>query len=723
MPTAISSVKQDFLASITVALVAIPLCLGIALACNVSLISGLISGVIGGIVVGFISESRVSVSGPAAGMIAVIISIIATLHSFEAFLFALVIAGIIQLIAGLLKGGFIANYVPTNVIQGLLAAIGILIILKQLPIAIGLYAKPNELIASLKGAEENLNLSYLFQTMGQIRLLALIVTLVSLAILLSWDKCFPKIAKIVPASVVVIIVAIILNSFANSYFPGIGLKNAMLVNIPVTDSFKEFLQQFKHPNFSALTNIDVYTSALMIAVIASLETLLNIEGIEKIDKRHRYTSRNRELIAQGAGNILCGLLGGLPVTSVIVRSSVNIYAGARTKLSTILHGFFLLISITFLGKLLNHIPLAALASILIYTGYKLTNVGLYRKAYQEGKRYFIPFLITTIAIVFTNLLLGIFIGLTTSIIFILYYNSKNGLTIVTEQHTAGEVLRFILPQQITFLEKAAIVEALNKIPKASKVIIDANATDYIDNDVLNVIKDFKDEQSHEKKILLNLTGFKRHYSLKDQTKFINATTRDAQKNIDHAEALTILKEGNKRFVQNTPIHKDYKHQILATSTSQHPIAVVLSCIDSRVPVEIVFDQTLGDLFVARVAGNVATKAIMGSLEFACEVAKTKLVVILGHEECGAIQAACDNVKLGNVTHILDKIKFAIDAVKKEPSTNQDNLVTRVVEENVKFTKEYILANSTILHRLYEHSEINIVGAVYDIHTGKVKFGE
>lgn len=709
-----ANLKQDFFASIAVALVAIPLCLGIALASGVPLFSGILSGIIGGIVVGFISESRVSVSGPAAGMIAVIIGVMTELRSYELFLMALTIAGVFQIMIGCLRGGFIANYVPTNVIQGLLAAIGILIIVKQLPIAIGYYQDPHMVQTALENSEQTLDIPYLFGSIFYVHEMAVIITLVSLGILFSWENYLSKLSKIIPASVAVIFVAVLMNLFARQISPDFALNNSHLVNMPVTHSFSELLSQFTFPDFSQWHNLKIYLYAGMIAIIASLETLLNIEGIEKIDRKHRYTSRNRELIAQGAGNIVSGLLGGLPITSVIVRSSVNIYAGAKTKLSTVLHGVILCVSVVFIPKYLNYIPLSALAAILMYTGYKLASVHLFQKAYSAGTRYFLPFLVTTVAIVFTNLLLGISIGLTVSILFILHYNSRNSLTVVNEAHTSGNVLRVILPQQITFLNKATIIDELNRIPKHSKVLIDANSTDYIDTDVLGVIQDFKEEQAPEKKIMLNLSGFKDHYEIKDQINFINATTYDVQMKLTHKDALKILIEGNKRFVSGTPIHKDYKHQIAATSQSQHPIAVILGCIDSRVPVEIIFDLTLGDLFVTRIAGNVANLDVVASIEFACKVAEAKLVVVLGHSECGAIKAACDNFKLGHITQLIEKIKPAID---KERKISLD----RVIENNVELTKAYLISHSEILKTLLNNNEINIVGAIYDVHTGSVVF--
>lgn len=721
----LNTIKHDFLASITVALVAIPLCLGVALASGVPLFSGILSGIIGGIIVGLISESRVSVSGPAAGMISVVILSITALGGFQNFLLVLTMAGVIQVLTGILRGGFIADYIPTNVIQGLLAAIGILIIVKQIPIALGYYAEPNGLHTTLKSAEETLNIPYLLNSFRHLHILAIFISLISLIILSTWKNYFPKIAKTIPASVIAILVSILISKISICYFPAFSLNPVHLVNIPVNETFSQFINQFTHPDFTKLSTINFYGYAVMIAAIASLETLLNLEGIEKIDKRHRYTSRNRELVAQGFGNIASGLLGGIPITSVIVRSSVNINSGAKTKLSTIIHGVILLISITLIPKYLNAIPLAALAAILIHTGYKLASAELFKKTYAQGMRYFLPFLITTTAIVFSNLLTGIFIGLTTSIIFILHHNSKNGLTVVNESHTFGKVLRLILPQQVTFLNKAAIVEKLNTIPTASKVVIDASNADYIDNDVLGVIRDFKEEQAPEKDILLNLTGFKNNYDIKDQTKFINATTYDIQKNLTPDDAFKILIEGNKRFVLGTPIHKDYKQQMRLTSQSQHPIAVVLSCIDSRVPVEMIFDVTFGDIFVARIAGNIANLDILGSIEFACEVAQAKLVVVLGHKGCGAIKAACDHLQLGHITQLIKKIQPAIDMENITPNCNSNNedFVNRVIKNNVDLTKKHLNENSHILKTLTNKGSIKVIGAIYDIHTGKVIFEE
>ena len=720
-------IKSDFLSSIVVTLVAIPLCLGIALACGVPLFSGILSGIIGGIVVGIISQSSFSVSGPAAGMVAIVIAAIAQLGSYELFLLALIIAGLMQIVSGILRIGFIANFVPTNVIQGLLAAIGILIIVKQIPLALGYYADPNKLQYSLKAAEETFDFHTLLSIFHHLNITATLITIVSLAILLSWEKIFPRITRIIPSAIVVVIVAILINKVCNTVDPQIALNGSShLVNIPMSNTLSEFFSQFKHPDFSGIYNSNIYLYAFMLAAIASLESLLNVEAIEKLDKKNQYTSRNRELVAQGLGNMCSGFLGGLPITSVIVRSSVNINAGAKTKLSTILHGILLLISVTLIAHYLNMIPLAALAAILIHTGYKLSSVTLFKTAYRQGIRYFIPFLVSVIAIVFSNLLLGILIGLSVSIAFILQYNSKNGVITVNEAHTSGNVLRLILPQQVTFLNKASIIETLNKLPTHSKVTIDANSTDYIDNDILGVIEEFKEHQAQNKNILLNLIGFRNHYDIKDEVKFINATTYDVQMSLSPDSVLKILIEGNKRFINNTPIHKDFKQQMTATALSQHPIAVVLSCIDSRVPVELIFDVTLGDIFVTRIAGNIGNLDIAGSIEYACKVANAKLIVVLGHKECGAIKAACDHFKLGNITQLIEKINPAIDQEKEnrhyhDCTSSNTAFVTHVTRNNVELTQKYLYETSEVLRSLLHEQKIKMIGAMYDVQSGVVEF--
>lgn len=724
------NLKYDFIASIVVFLVAIPLCLGIALASGAPIFAGILSGVIGGIVVGWISESQVSVSGPAAGMIAVVIAAISQLGGYQPFLLALFIAGFIQIAIGVLRAGFIADYVPSNVIQGLLAAIGVLIIVKQIPLAFGYFPQTETLQTSLKEAQGTLDSQPIVHLLSHIDPGAVLITLISLLVLIYWGKLKYFRINALPSAIVVVVLATLINAFFIEFMPQLALDKANLINLPLNGDFASLLANFKHPQFSQWTNPSVYLYAFMIAVIGSLETLLNLEAAEKLDKKHHYCSRNRELVAQGVGNSLAGLLGALPITSVIVRTSVNINAGGKSKYSTIFHGFLLLASLLLFPGLLNKIPVAALAAILIHTGYKLTNLYLYKNAYRQGFVYFFPFLVTVVAIIFTNLLLGIVIGLCTSIFFILRYHSKSAFTTVYERHPSGDIIRLILPHQVTFLNKAGIINGLKKLPPDSKVVIDAKNTSYIDTDILEIIQDFKNIQENKlrgnRNILLNLEGFKEHYAIKDQTNFIYATTFDVQENLSPVDILTLLKEGNQRFINSTPIHKNYKQLVGATAKSQHPIAVILGCIDSRVPVELIFDLSVGDVFVVRVAGNIANDDILASLEFACEIAKAKLIVVLGHTGCGAIDAACHHTKLGHLTQLVNKIAPALNRVKKQLGDENmlsPGFINQVTVENIELTKQYIVKHSSILARLIDSQKIGMVGALYDVASGHVLLGE
>lgn len=720
-----NTIKSDFVASVVVLLVAIPLCLGIALASGAPLFSGLLAGIIGGIVVGVLSNSSISVSGPAAGMIAVVLATTSALGSFHGFLLALFLAGFIQMLIGLLRAGFIAVYIPLNVIQGLLAAIGILIIIKQLPLAFGYISQPDILAHALAVTQQTFSLVPLFFLVHHVHMGATLISLVSLLILAYWPKIPLKVCQVVPAAIITVIVAVLLNYLLTIFYPTLALSNSHLVNIPVNESFSSIITQFQHPKFSDLENYNVYFYAVMIAIVASLETLLNLEAAEKMSKTRTYVSHNRELVAQGVGNALSGLLGGLPITSVIVRSTVNIQAGGKTKCATIFHGILLLLALVFVPHWLNQIPIAALAAILIYTGYKLARISVFKEMYAKGFDCFFPFLVSLIAIIFSNLLSGVLIGLGTSFFFILRQNSKNRLLTVNEVHPSGEVLRLILPQHATFLNKAAISATFKAIKNNQKVVLDARATDYIDYDVLEIIKEFKEYQAVEKNINLNLEGFKTYYKLKNQLNFITATTYDVQSSLTAEKILKILKEGNQRFVCNTPIHKNYPQQVAATIKSQHPIAVMLSCIDSRVPVELIFDLSVGDTFVARIAGAVLNEDILASIEYACHLAGAKLIIILGHENCGAIKAACENVNFGHIPHLVHKIKPAIETAMHSTESgyhiDDPSFLSSVVSCNVELVKKNLYERSELLRKLIDNGTLGLVGAVYDVATGKVAF--
>lgn len=716
--------KFDFIAAIVVFLVAIPLCLGIALASGAPLFSGIISGIIGGIIVGGVSGSQVSVSGPAAGMAAVVVAALVQLGDFNTFLLALAFAGLLQILIGILKAGFVADYVPSNVVQGLLCAIGILLLIKQLPLAFTLSADYNELKAHLLETTDVITLSPILGLANHINAGAMIITTVSIAIMIYFDLGKNKIIKGLPAPIVVVLVGILLNEVFIWTDTSLSQNSPQLVNIPKTNGLNDFLGQLQFPNWDALTNPKIYFYALLISIVASLETLLNVKAGERLDLKKRHSSNNRELIAQGIGNFTSGLLGGIPITSVIVRTSINIQAGAKTKISTMLHGVFILFAVMLLPGALNKIPLSSLAAILIYTGYKLNKPNIYKQIYAQGSDRFIPFIVTLISIIVFNLLAGILIGLLCSLFFILKSHSIARIDILQETHPKGIVNRLVLPQQVTFLNKATLVAELNSIPKHSRLIIDARYSQYIDKEILDLLNEFMHGEAPNKNISLHLTGFEDHYDIHNTLDFINVTTYDVQSNLRPDQVLNILQEGNQRFLEDAPIHRSNKMDIHYTAQTQHPIAVVLGCIDSRVPVETIFDLTFGDIFCARVAGNVINDDILASIEYACNVVGAKLIVVLGHTRCGAIQSACDGIVKGHITQLLDKIKPAIMA---ETSTQENrnganaNYVNRITELNVANTLQTIYQRSEILKSMIDNDEISIIGALYNVETGKVTF--
>lgn len=715
-----SSLSKDFAASIVVFLVALPLCLGIALASGAPLLSGVLAGIIGGLVVGIISQSHTSVSGPAAGLAAVVLASITKLGNFETFLLAVVLAGTIQLVAGIFKGGFIANYIPSNVIKGLLASIGILLILKQIPHAVGFDKDQEGDFAFFQPDGEN-TFSEFLNVLNYFSWGAVIIAAISILILIFWDKTPLKKIQFFPASLFVVLLGVLLNYLFQSYFPTLAIEDKHLVNIPKFSGLDSIITT---PSFAAIANAKVWTVAFTIAIVASLETLLNLEAVENLDPLKRQASPNRELVAQGIGNILSGLIGGVPITSVIVRSSVNINAGAKTKMSAILHGVFLLISLVLLAPLLNKIPLASLAAILLLTGYKLAKISLFKDMYSKGVNQFVPFVATILAIVFTDLLIGVFIGLAVSILFLLRSNFKNPFSIQKEKLHIDEIVRIELPNQVSFLNKASIKETLWNIPEASRVIIDATNANYIDNDILEIITDFKNTTSKDKNIKLNILGLKDKYQLDDHIQFVNVLDKEAQQKLHPDEVLQILKRGNQRFITGNKTEKYLQHQVNATSFGQNPFSVILSCIDSRTTTEHIFDLGLGDIFSVRIAGNILNEDILGSMEFATKVVGVKLVVVLGHTKCGALVGACNHVKMGNLTTLLDKVVPAIEREKTVTENRDGNnmiFVNKVAVENVLHTIERIRKESTIINELEQSGTIKIVGAMYDVATGKVNF--
>lgn len=506
--------KTDILAGVVVFLVALPLCLGIALASGAPLFAGIISGVIGGIVVGVLSKSELSVSGPAAGLTAILLAAIGTLGSYETFLLAVVLAGAIQILLSLVKAGTISNYFPSNVIEGMLTAIGIIIILKQLPHAIGYDADNEGDFFFIENKTGHNTFTAIIDAINYSHLGAIIVTLTSLAILIAFNKVeLLRRIKVVPGALVAVIVGVTINEIFKASGSNLVISQEHLVNLPVPKSFGDFFGQFSMPNFAAIGNVEVWITGLTIAVVASIETLLCIEASDKLDPLKRYTNSNWELLTQGTGNILSGMIGGIPMTSVIVRTSANINSGGRTKIATITHGILLVIAVLSIPSILNKIPLACLAAILLMIGYKLASPAVFIHMWRSGKYQVIPFIVTVVAVVFTDLLEGVAIGLVVSIFFILRANLKLAYFFKKEEYKDGEVITIKLAQEVSFLNKAAIKQTLNHLPENSKVTIDATDTFYIDHDVVQLIRDFLTIGSKDKGVQVMLQGFKDEYKM------------------------------------------------------------------------------------------------------------------------------------------------------------------------------------------------------------------
>jgi len=484
------NLQHDLPASLVVFLVAVPLCLGIALGSEAPLFSGIIAGIIGGIVVGFISRSPLGVSGPAAGLIPIVAAAIASL-GFQGFLVAVMVGGVIQILFGLLRFGIIGYYFPSSVIRGMLTGIGLIIILKQIPHIFGVDQDfEGDFAFNQKDGETTF--SEFGNILGQFSTTAMIISAVSLAILILWEQQFMKkikVFQIIQGPLVVVVVGILFNSYFSG-IEGMALKAEQVVNIPVAKGWDSFLGLFTTPDFSYLGNREVYITGAIIALVASLETLLCVEATDKLDPYKRITPTNRELFAQGTGNIISGLIGGLPITQVIVRSSANIQSGGRTQTSAIIHGFLLLISVLVLPDLLNMVPYASLAAILLMVGYKLAKPSIFKQMYRKGWVVFVPFVITVLAIVLTDLLIGIGIGLVLAILFILYNNFRLPYFVDKDGDPDNNTVRIELAQDVTFLHKANIIRTLKNIPEDTKVIIDGSKAVNIDPDIIEIIEDF-----------------------------------------------------------------------------------------------------------------------------------------------------------------------------------------------------------------------------------------
>lgn len=501
------NLKKDFPASIVVFLVALPLCLGIAMASGAPLFAGIVTGIVGGVVVASISGSQLSVSGPAAGLTVIVLGAIAQLGSYQVFLLAVVLAGIMQLLLGIIKAGTIGNYFPSSVIEGMLAAIGITLILKQIPHAFGVDTSFFIDEQVFKSKEGNL-LELIVNAADHISPAAFVVSIVSILVLVFWSRI--KQISAVPAPLVVVLFGIGAGYLLNGTTYQFGKDH--LVNIPIVTGWTGFKSLFLTPDFTALGNKDVWIVAVTIAIVASLETLLSIGAVDKIDPIKRVSPTNRELVAQGFGNITSGMFGGLPLTSVIVRSSANVNSGARTKVSAVLHGSWLLLSLLLIPGLINMIPLACLAAILIVTGYKLARITLFKEMYKKGWDQFVTFTVTIIAVLLTDLLVGVGVGLVVAIFYLLRINMRNSYFFKIVNEGNKKNIRIKLAEEVSFLNKAAIQIVLTRIPNETNVIIDGTSSRYIDPDVLETIFNYK-HNAYTKAVIVTLENIKVHYTI------------------------------------------------------------------------------------------------------------------------------------------------------------------------------------------------------------------
>ncbi|MCH4822338.1 SulP family inorganic anion transporter [Gramella lutea] len=484
--------NKDFPASIVVFFVAIPLCLGIALASGAPLFSGLIAGIIGGIVVGAISGSSLGVSGPAAGLAAIVLAAITNL-GYENLLLAVVIGGAIQIGFGLLKAGIIGYYFPNSVIKGMLTGIGIIIILKQIPHFFGYDSDPQGDWAFFQVDGEN-TFSEIFNMFNNISPGATLIAIIGMTILILWEAVLSKKGKFfkLVQGPLVAVVAGIVYYLVTKDSETLAVSKDHLVNVPVPDSFDSFVGQFTLPSFEMIGTLQIWITGFTIALVASLETLLCVEATDKLDPHKRTTPTNRELFAQGTGNLISGMIGGLPITQVIVRSSANIQSGGQTKMSAIIHGFLLLISILIIPNILNYIPLSVLAAILFLVGYKLAKPALFKEMYIKGWKQFIPFMVTILGIVFGDLLIGIGMGLAVGIVVILIKSYQNSYFLhIEKQDDGNHTVKMTLAEEVTFINKGAIIKELNKLDENSHLIMDVRKTRYLDNDIIEILDDFK----------------------------------------------------------------------------------------------------------------------------------------------------------------------------------------------------------------------------------------
>jgi carbonic anhydrase len=720
---------RDLSAGVVVSLVGGPLCVGIALASGAPVFSGMLAGIVGGVLVGWLSGSETSVSGPAAGLTAVTAAQIAMLGSFEAFLLVVVLAGLLQIGLGLARAGFLAKFVPSSVLKGLLSAIGVLLILKQIPHLLGHDTDVEGEMAFNQIDREN-TFTEIAAAIQDIHPGALLIGVTALLMLIAAARFTRSRAMGVPAPLIVVVVSVAMTALLDRLGGNWMLDTNHLIQVPVARSAAEFVSFLEVPDFSQLSNPTIYTAALVLAAMASLKSLMNLDAVDRLDPKQRTSPPSRELVAQGIGNVVSGMIGGLPIATVIIRSTVNINSGSTSRRSAMFYGVILLVSITVLPMMLNLIPLSALAAILIVTGAGLISPKLIRETWAEGRTQFVPFLVTIVAIVLSDPLIGVSIGLLVSVGFILHSNLRRPIRRFVETHLGGDVLHIELANQVSFLNRAALLSALDDVPRGAQVLLDAENTDYIDPDVLDVIREFAAQKGPARGVKVSLVGFRDEYRLDDTITYVDYSTRELQSAMTPDQVLQVLKDGHERFKSGQRLTRDMGRQVNATAAGQHPLAVVLSCIDSRTPAEIIFDLGIGDIFSVRIAGNVTSPNVLGSIEYATAVAGAKLILVMGHTRCGAVTSAvkligsektiAEATGCQNLDQIVSQIQLSVPDAHAHPGGKGVD-PDQVAGKNVSQSIRTMLAQSSTLRTLVADGRIKIIGAMYDVASGKLEF--
>ncbi|MEZ4293357.1 MAG: SulP family inorganic anion transporter [Polyangiaceae bacterium] len=712
--------KRDIPAGIAVFFVAVPLCLGIAHASGAPILAGLIAGIVGGLIIGVMSPSQLSVSGPAAGLTAIVLAAKTGLGSFDAVVMAVVIAGGLQVLLGVAKAGFLASFFPNAVVRGMLAAIGVLLILKQFPHLIGYDVEEMGVMEFLlnpedldeKYAEEHAlqeanTLTVLLHAMGLLKKGALVVGTSALAMLVVWGKWVQKKLPSVPGSVVAVLLGIGLDALFSAVAPSLALSKSHLVQLPSVASFADFTAVAATPKWAALADPKLYFYAVTIAVVASLESLLSVEALDKIDPDRRTTPTNKELIAQGVGNVVSGLLGGLPVTAVVVRSSVNLSAGAKSKFSAVFHGVLLVVALVALGPFINRIPLAALAAVLVYTGGKLAAPKVFKEMMTHGYNQVIPYVVTIAAIVLTDLLKGVAIGFVVSTFFIL---RNSYLSTRFKLETFGRFKRLVLGREVTFLQRARLMATLDAIEPGHLVEIDGTGSSYIDPDIVDVIGEFREAAQH-RDIQVIIAGIPR---LKQHTPEFEKIMSDEYK---------ALLDNNREWVDEK-LAEDPEF-FSKNTDAQKPKFMFIGCSDSRVPENTITKTAPGEIFVHRNVANLVSLAdinLLSVVQFSVEVLNVKHIIVCGHYGCGGVRAALEQTSLGLIDNWIAQIKLIVKQHEKELSALKDPEARerRIVELHTIQQCRNLYKTSIVQNAMQKFGYPKVHAWVYDMHTGLIK---